>query len=53
MVCTTMDGNETERAAPAPDDVAHRRLVRTLVVACLVGGAWLAARDFTLAALVN
>lgn len=53
MQCTTMDGNEAEPAATASDDAAHRRLVRTLVVACIVGGAWLAARDFTLAALLN
>ncbi len=52
MQCTTMAGSETRRVGDAAtEQAAHRRLVRTLVVACIVGGMWLAARDVGFAAL--
>jgi hypothetical protein len=53
MHCTTMEVEDspTPRASTPENDAGHRRLVRALVVACIVGGTWLVAQDVGLSAL--
>lgn len=39
------------RPAGSAVDLDHRRLVRTLVVACVAGGMWLVAQDIGFTAI--